>query len=70
VIGATSHFVSDQLDEGPIIMQQVIPMDHSYTPHDLARAGRDIERTVLSNTLKLLNEDRVFLCANRTIIFD
>jgi formyltetrahydrofolate deformylase len=70
VIGATSHFVSDQLDEGPIIMQQVIPMDHSYTPHDLARAGRDIERTVLANTLKLLNEDRVFLCANRTIIFD
>ena len=70
VIGATSHFVSDQLDEGPIIMQQVIPMDHSYTPLDLARAGRDIERTVLSNTLKLLNEDRVFLCANRTIIFD
>jgi formyltetrahydrofolate deformylase len=70
VIGATSHFVSDQLDEGPIIMQQVIPMDHSYTPHDLARAGRDIERTVLANTLKLLNEDRVFLCARRTIIFD
>ncbi len=70
VIGATSHFVAEQLDEGPIIMQQVIPMDHSYTPHDLARAGRDIERTVLSNTLKLLNEDRVFLCANRTIIFD
>ncbi len=70
VIGATSHFVSDQLDEGPIIMQQVIPMDHSYTPDDLARAGRDIERTVLANTLKLLIEDRVFLCANRTIIFD
>jgi formyltetrahydrofolate deformylase len=70
VIGATSHFVSDQLDEGPIIMQQVIPMDHSYTPHDLARAGRDIERTVLANSLKLLNVDRVFLCANRTIIFD
>ncbi len=70
VIGATAHFVSDQLDEGPIIMQQVIPMDHSYTPEDLARAGRDIERTVLSNSLKLLVEDRVFLCANRTIIFD
>lgn len=70
VIGATSHFVSDQLDEGPIIMQQVIPMDHSYSPTDLAKAGRDIERTVLSNTLRLLNEDRVFLCANRTIIFD
>jgi formyltetrahydrofolate deformylase len=70
VIGATAHFVSDQLDEGPIIMQQVIPMDHSYAPHDLARAGRDVERTVLSNSLRLLNEDRVFLCARRTIIFD
>jgi len=70
VIGATAHFVSDQLDEGPIIMQQVIPMDHSYSPHDLARAGRDIERTVLANSLRLLNEDRVFLCANRTVIFD
>ncbi len=70
VIGATSHFVSDQLDEGPIIMQHVIPMDHSYTPLDLARAGRDIERTVLANSLKLLLEDRVLLCDNRTIIFD
>ena len=70
VIGATAHFVSNQLDEGPIIMQQVIPMDHSYTPRDLERAGRDIERTVLANSLRLLNEDRVFLCANRTIIFD
>jgi len=70
VMGATSHFVSDQLDQGPIIMQQVIPMDHSYTPLDLERAGRDIERTVLANTLRLLNEDRVLLCANRTIIFD
>jgi formyltetrahydrofolate deformylase len=70
VIGATAHFVSDQLDEGPIIMQQVIPMDHSYSPRDLARAGRDIERTVLANSLRLLNEDRVFLCANRTVIFD
>lgn len=70
VIGATSHFVSDKLDEGPIIMQQVIPMDHSHAPQDLARAGRDIERTVLSNSLRLINEDRVFLCGNRTIIFD
>jgi formyltetrahydrofolate deformylase len=70
VIGATAHFVSDQLDEGPIIVQQVIPMDHSHAPHDLARAGRDVERTVLSSALRLLNEDRVFLCARRTIIFD
>jgi formyltetrahydrofolate deformylase len=70
VIGATAHFVTERLDEGPIIMQQVIPMDHSHAPHDLARAGRDIERTVLANSVRLINEDRVFLCANRTIIFD
>ena len=70
VIGATAHFVSEKLDEGPIIMQQVMPMDHSYSPAELARAGRDVERSVLSNSLRLVNEDRVFLCGNRTIIFD
>jgi formyltetrahydrofolate deformylase len=70
VIGATAHFVSEKLDEGPIIMQQVMPMDHSYSPAELARAGRDVERNVLSNSLRLVNEDRVFLCGNRTIIFD
>jgi len=69
VIGATAHFVTDELDQGPIIVQQVIPVDHSYTPADLAQAGRDVEQVVLARALRLVFEDRVFLCGNRAIIF-
>ena len=70
VIGATAHFVTDELDEGPIVLQQVIPVDHSYAPEDLIQAGRDVEQTVLSRALRLVLEDRVFLCGKRTVIFD
>jgi formyltetrahydrofolate deformylase len=70
VIGATAHFVTDQLDEGPIIVQQVISVDHTHTPQDLAQAGRDVEQTVLARALRLVLEDRVFHCGQRTIIFD
>jgi formyltetrahydrofolate deformylase len=70
VIGATAHFVTEQIDDGPIIVQQVIPVNHSHTPHDLAQAGRDIERNVLARALRLVLESRVFLCGNRTIVFD
>jgi len=70
VIGATAHFVTDQLDQGPIIVQQVIPVDHTHSPQDLAQAGRDVEQLVLARALKLVFEDRVFLCGNRTVIFD
>lgn len=70
VIGATAHFVTEQLDEGPIILQQVIPVDHTHSAADMAQAGRDVEQLVLSRALKLVFEDRVFLCGNRTIIFD
>jgi formyltetrahydrofolate deformylase len=70
VIGATAHFVTEQIDDGPIIVQQVIPVDHSHTAHDLAQAGRDVERVVLARALKLVLENRVFLCGNRTVIFD
>jgi formyltetrahydrofolate deformylase len=70
VIGATAHFVTDELDEGPIILQQVIPVDHSYAPEDLVQAGRDVEQMVLSRALRLVLEDRVFLCGKRTVIFD
>jgi len=70
VIGATAHFVTDRLDEGPIIVQQVIPVDHTHAAQDLAQAGRDVEQLVLSRALKLVFEDRVFLCGNRTVIFD
>jgi len=70
VIGATAHFVTEQLDEGPIIVQQVIPVDHTHSAADMAQAGRDVEQIVLSRALKLVFEDRVFLSGNRTIIFD
>ena len=70
VIGATAHFVTDELDKGPIIVQQVIPVDHTHTAQDLAQAGRDVEQLVLARALKLVLEDRVFLCGNRTVIFD
>ena len=70
VIGATAHFVTEQLDEGPIIVQQVIPVDHTHAAHDLAQAGRDVEQMVLARALKLVLEDRVFLCGQRTVIFD
>jgi formyltetrahydrofolate deformylase len=70
VIGATAHFVTERLDEGPIIVQQVIPVDHTHTPQDLAQAGREVERLALARALKLAFEERVFLCGNRTVIFD
>jgi formyltetrahydrofolate deformylase len=70
VIGATAHFVTDQLDEGPIIMQQVIPVDHTHSAADMAQRGRDVEQIVLARALELVFENRVFLSGNRTIIFD
>jgi formyltetrahydrofolate deformylase len=70
VIGATAHLVTDDLDAGQIIVQQVMPVDHSHGAEDLQRAGRDVEQMVLSRALRLMFEDRVFLCGNRTVIFD
>jgi formyltetrahydrofolate deformylase len=70
IIGATAHIVTAELDEGPIIVQQVIPVDHTHTPQELIQAGRDVEQIVLSRALRLVLEDRVFLCGKRTIIFD
>ena len=70
VIGATAHFVTDELDQGPIIVQQVIPVDHTQSEADMVQAGRDVEQIVLARALRLVFEDRVFLSGNRTIIFD
>lgn len=70
LIGATAHYVTDVLDEGPIIAQSVIPVDHTYDPARMAQAGRDIEKLVLAKALKLVCEDRVFLVGNRTVVFD
>jgi len=70
VIGATAHFVTEALDQGPIIVQQVMPVDHTHAAEDLQQAGRDVEQMVLARALRLVFEDRVFLCGHRTVIFD
>lgn len=69
IIGATAHFVTDDLDTGPIIAQDIIPVNHTHSARDMAQAGRDVEKIVLAKALKLVFEERVFLCGNRTIIF-
>jgi formyltetrahydrofolate deformylase len=68
VIGATAHFATEKLDEGPIIAQGTIPVDHTHNAMDMARSGRDVEKTVLANALHLLFEDRVFVQGNKTVI--
>lgn len=69
LIGATSHFVTSDLDEGPIIEQEVIRVTHSDTPDDLVRKGRDVERQVLARGLRYFLEDRVFINGRKTVIF-
>ena len=69
MIGASAHFVTPQLDEGPIITQDVTHVTHSATPEDLIALGRDIERRVLSQAVKLYAEDRIFIVGARTVIF-
>ncbi|MBF0264940.1 MAG: formyltetrahydrofolate deformylase [Gammaproteobacteria bacterium] len=68
IIGATAHFVNNDLDEGPIIYQNVVPVDHTMTWQDMMSLGRDVEKTVLSNALKLVFEDKVFVYQNKTVI--
>lgn len=70
IIGATSHFVTENLDEGPIISQNVIPVNHAYTAEGMAQAGRDIEKNVLAAALKLVLEERVFIFRDKTIVFE
>ena len=70
IIGATAHFVSNNLDEGPIIAQNVIPTNHTLNARDMAQAGRDVEKIVLAQALKLVFQDKVFVSGNKTIIFD
>jgi formyltetrahydrofolate deformylase len=70
VIGATAHFVNNDLDEGPIIAQSTIPVVHSHSAADMAKAGADVEKIVLAKSLKLVMEERVFVSGNKTIIFD
>lgn len=70
IIGATSHFVTDELDEGPIISQNVIPVNHTFSADNMAQAGRDIEKNVLAAALKLVLEERVFIFRDKTIVFE
>lgn len=70
LIGATAHFVTNDLDDGPIIAQDIRRVDHSYTVDDMKRAGIEVEKTVLSKALSLIIEDRVFIIGNRTVVFD
>jgi len=69
LIGATSHYVTEDLDEGPIIEQDVIRVSHSCDKQELARLGRDVERAVLSRGLMYHLQDRVIIHGNKTVVF-
>lgn len=68
IIGATAHFATADLDEGPIIAQDVLPIDHSFDPQKLQATGRDNEARTLARAVKLYSERRIFLHGGRTII--
>lgn len=70
IIGATAHYVTENLDEGPIIAQNIVRVTHRYSAYDMAQAGRDIEKTVLAKALQLVFKERVFINDNKTVIFD
>lgn len=70
IIGATAHFATNDLDEGPIIAQQVISVNHNYNASQMRVAGKEIEKAVLNKALSLLIENRVFINGNKTIIFE
>lgn len=69
LIGATAHFVTAQLDEGPIIEQEVERVTHAHSANDLAEIGRDVERLVLARAVRLFAEDRIMLTGKRTVVF-
>ncbi len=69
IIGATAHFVNEMLDEGPIIAQNVIPVNHTLDAKEMASAGRDIEKNVLAQALELVCNEKVFVFKNKTIVF-
>lgn len=69
MIGATAHFVTNDLDEGPIIEQDVTHINHTFNAVDMAKAGRDVEKSVLSRALNLVLEGKVFVHGNKTVVF-
>jgi len=70
LIGATAHLVTNELDQGPIIAQQIISVNHAHTVADMVKAGKEVETSVLVRALKLVFEDRVFLSQNKTVVFE
>ena len=68
LIGATAHYVTNDLDEGPIISQDIVRIDHTYSWQTMRDAGRNVEKVVLSNALNLLLKDKVFIYGNKTVI--
>lgn len=69
LIGATCHYVTEELDDGPIIEQDTVRIDHGDSVEDMVRYGRDIEKTVLARGLRYHVEDRVLVCGNKTVVF-
>lgn len=69
LIGATCHYVTAELDDGPIIEQDTVRIDHGDSVEDMVRYGRDIEKTVLARGLRYHVEDRVLVCGNKTVVF-
>jgi formyltetrahydrofolate deformylase len=69
LIGATAHYATEDLDEGPIIEQEVIRVNHTYTPEKLVSLGQDIESTVLTKAIQLHAEKRIMIDRNKTVIF-
>ena len=69
IIGATAHFVTERLDEGPIITQDVVLVNHEMDWQDMRRAGRNVEKVVLTRALDLVFDERVFVYRNKTVIF-
>ncbi|WP_236975619.1 formyltetrahydrofolate deformylase [Membranihabitans maritimus] len=69
IIGATAHFVNEDLDEGPIIEQDIIKINHGYNAKSMSKAGKDVEKFVLARALQLVLEQRVFVNGNKTIVF-
>jgi formyltetrahydrofolate deformylase len=70
LVGATAHYVTPDLDEGPIIEQGLVRVDHSYSPDRLVEAGRDVEAQVLARAVTWHAEHRVLLNGNRTVVLD
>ena len=70
LIGATCHYVTGQLDEGPIIEQDVVRVSHRHSKQDMVRLGKDVESDVLARGVRLHIEDRVIISGNKTVILD